>query len=130
MVIIGGLNLGFDVFEHHLAFHIMFTICSTAIAVYALRGLYFSIMAEAQIPLKITGTAVGLASVIGYLPDIFMGPVHGYILDSYTGVLGHKYLFLFTAAISALGIIFTFLFRRATRHPVGTSQSKLVEKSH
>jgi len=116
LVIIGCVNLSFEVTEQHLHSLVMITICSTAIAVYALRGLYFSIMDEAYIPLRVTGTAVGLASVIGYLPDIFMGPVQGYIMDSFQGILRYQYLFLLTAAISVLGLICTFFFRRAVKN--------------
>jgi len=116
LVIVGCLNLSIEVNEQHLYSLVMITICSTAIAVYALRGLYFSIMGEAQIPLKVTGTAVGLTSVIGYLPDIFIGPIYGYILGAYEGILRYQYLFLLTGAISVLGLICTFFFRRAARN--------------
>jgi len=41
------------------------------------RGLYLAIMGEAKIPLAVIGTVVGLPSVVGYLPDVFMALLMG-----------------------------------------------------
>ncbi|NND77445.1 MAG: MFS transporter [Flavobacteriales bacterium] len=109
----GSFGLGF--FEGAVVIHVMFLIVSTSIAVFALRGLYFAIMEEAKIPLALTGTAVGIASIIGYLPDIFMGPTMGYLLDNSPGKLGHQHVFLFIAGIAALGFLITLVFRRVVR---------------
>ena len=46
-------------------------------------------------------------SVIGYTPDIFMGPLMGYCTDTYPGALGHQYLFGALAAFAALGVACT-----------------------
>ena len=112
LMIIGGLSLGLGISSSYVFFQFVFVVVSTAIAVYALRGLYFAIMKEAQIPIHVTGTAVGLASIIGYLPDIFMGLLMGYILDNNPGVLGHQYLFLFLAFLSVVGLFVSLLFRK------------------
>ena len=37
----------------------------TCVAIYGLRGLYFAMFQEGQVPLRITGTAIGLVSVLG-----------------------------------------------------------------
>ncbi len=41
-----------------------------------------------QIPYVHMGTAVGIISVIGYTPDVFMGPLMGYLLDHFPGLVG------------------------------------------
>jgi nitrate/nitrite transporter NarK len=46
-------------------------LAATFIALYALRGIYFALIAESRIPLQATGTAVGVISVAGFTPDIF-----------------------------------------------------------
>jgi sugar phosphate permease len=81
-------------------------------AVYGLRGVYFALFEEAALPVAVTGTAVGIVSVIGYTPDIFVAPAAGWLLDTYPGVPGHQYLFLMMAAASALGLIASLLFTR------------------
>jgi len=83
----------------------------TAAFVYALRGVYFAVFDEGHVPAAVTGTAVGVVSVIGYTPDIFMGPAMGLILDGYPGVTGHQYFFALLAAFSAVGLGVTLAFR-------------------
>ena len=86
-------------------------------AVFGLRGLYFAIFDQAGVPAALTGTAVGMVSLVGYTPDIFMGPLNGYLTDTYPGALGHQYFFAVLAAFAALGLICTVLFARVTRSP-------------
>jgi len=81
-------------------------------AVFGLRGIYFAIFDDAGVPASLTGTAVGLVSVVGYTPDIFMGPLNGYLTDTYPGALGHQYFFGALAAFAALGLCCTLLFHR------------------
>ena len=47
-------------------------------AVYALRGIYFSLLEQGGIPIAVTGTATGVISLIGYTPDIFMPTLGGH----------------------------------------------------
>ncbi|WP_425392488.1 MFS transporter [Ekhidna sp.] len=71
--------------------------------VYAARALYFAVMREGRIPLYLTGTAVGVVSVVGFTPDVFAGVIIGFLLDTNPGELGHQHVFLLLAAFSALG---------------------------
>jgi len=75
------------------------------VGVYALRGLYFAVMKELKIPAEHTGSVVGLTSFVGFTPDIFMGLIMGYFLDTYPGIMGHQLLFLFSTVCAMLGII-------------------------
>jgi len=88
------------------------TLIITAIGTYALRAVYYAVMEEGEIPFFITGTAVGLISLVGYTPDIFVGPVMGYFLDSSEGIWGHQQLFLFLASFCLLGLWATYRFRK------------------
>ncbi len=90
-------------------------IIGTSAAVHALRGLYFAIMQEGKIPLRYTGTVVGIVSVVGYSPDIFMGPLMGKLLDDSPGVLGHQHLFMVVAGFAMVGFFAALLFRRLTQ---------------
>ena len=65
-------------------------------------------------PVALTGTAVGVGSVISYTPDIFMGPLMGYLTDNYPGSLGHKYLFAVLAGFTAMGLAATLVFQWLT----------------
>jgi predicted MFS family arabinose efflux permease len=84
----------------------------TFIAVYALRGIYFSLIEEAGLDRRITGSAVGLISVLGFTPDIFFAAITGRILDANPGAVGFHNYFLLIAAISAAGMAFTLALSR------------------
>ncbi|MFT5999299.1 MAG: nitrate/nitrite transporter NarK [Neolewinella sp.] len=79
------------------------SILVVATGVYAARCLYFAVMESGQIPLVLTGTAVGLISVVGYTPDIFTGPAIGYLLDNSPGAAGHQHVFWMLALFSFIG---------------------------
>lgn len=81
----------------------LISILIVATGVYAARSLYFAVMERGRIPLKYTGTAVGLISLIGYTPDIFAGPTMGYLLDKSPGALGHQHVFWMLALFSFIG---------------------------
>jgi len=81
------------------------SILVVATGVYAARSLYFAVMERGRIPLVLTGTAVGLISIVGYTPDIFAGPAMGYLLDNSPGVKGHQHVFWMLALFSFVGSI-------------------------
>lgn len=98
----------------------LLTIISTSLGIFALRGLYFAIMKEGRIPLTVTGSAVGVVSLIGYTPDVFMGPLMGWLLDRSPGAAGHQHVFLVVFCFALLGMICSLLFHRVTRNqPAG-----------
>ena len=84
----------------------------TFIAVYALRGIYFSLIEEAKLDKRITGSAVGLISVLGFTPDIFFAAITGRILDANPGIIGFQHYFLLLAAICAAGMVCTLALSR------------------
>ena len=81
-------------------------------AVFGLRGVYFALLQEAKVPMAVTGTAVGLVSVVGYTPDIFVNWVGGWLLDRTPGVGGHQDFFWFLASFAAIGLVAGVLFDR------------------
>ena len=94
------------------AFLFFMSIVVIAIGIYATRSLYFAVMQSGKIPLKYTGTAVGLVSLVGYTPDIFSGPMLGYLLDNNPGELGFQYVFWVMAGFSLVGAIAAYLYHR------------------
>ena len=83
----------------------------TCVAIFGLRGIYFALFEEASVPLAATGTAVGLVSVIGYTPDIFVNLFGGWLLDRTPGLGGHQHFFFFLTASSLVGLLATAAFR-------------------
>lgn len=81
-------------------------------AFFGLRGLYYALFEEAKVPAAVTGTAVGLVSVIGFTPDIFVNYVAGLLIDASPGVAGHQHFFWFLSAFSAAGVIASYVLMR------------------
>jgi predicted MFS family arabinose efflux permease len=79
------------------------------LAIYAIRGIYFSVMEDLRIPATIAGSAVGMASVIGFTPDFITFKLAGPILDKYPGAAGYKYLFTGGAVVAAVGLVICVL---------------------
>lgn len=74
------------------------------LAVYALRGIYFALFEEINIPLKRTGTTIGLVSLVGYTPDVFFNSIAGRIIDASPGTVGFSNFFLFLGICAVVGI--------------------------
>ncbi len=91
------------------------------IAIFGLRGLYFALFEETRVPPIMTGTAVGIVSVLGYTPDIFTTLVAGILIDTYPGVPGHQYFFMFLAAFATVGLVATFLLSRLIQRSARTA---------
>jgi len=124
LMLIGGMVFGFAVSPEStsgttLFVEVFISVVTTSLAVFALRGLYFAVMEEGEIPLGATGTAVGIASVIGYLPDVYMGPLMGKLLDDSPGIAGHQQVFLLMAGFAVLGSVAALVLRLFTRTEKG-----------
>lgn len=93
---------------------------------YALRGLYYALLEEANVPPVVTGTAVGFISVIGYTPEIFTNYAAGVFIEGTPGPAGFQHFFWFLAAFAFVGVgAATALARllRVRSGPAGLSES-------
>lgn len=109
-----GLTLGAPA---SLAWVALILMTASLVGIYGLRGVYFAVMQEAKIPPLATGTAVGILSVVGYTPDVFMSPLMGYLLDSNPGITGHQHVFMVLLGFAMLGFVTSLLFRREVSLP-------------
>ncbi|MEM9857601.1 MAG: MFS transporter [Bacteroidota bacterium] len=117
LMVIGGLAIYSGVLQPGVATLALFVLASTGLAIFGLRGLYYALFQESKIPLEYTGSAVGIVSVIGFTPDIFFGPLMGYILDSAPGAAGHENLFGLLSLFSLLGFWISIRFKKPSFFP-------------
>jgi len=75
----------------------------------------FALLEETQTPKYLTGTTVGLVSVIGYTPDVYVAAVAGYLIDQNPGLLGFQHLFLLLLVFSIVGALAAVAFTRQAR---------------
>ncbi len=71
-------------------------------------GVVFSSVSEAGIPRIMTGTAIGIASIIGYLPDSIYSVIFGSWMDKH-GAGGYNYIFTFLICTGILGAVLAFI---------------------
>lgn len=81
---------------------------------YCNYGIVFSLMDDGGIPMEVSGTAIGLISTIGYLPEVFCPSVAGIILDTYSEA-GYKYYFLAMGVIMLIGIVGIMIWNRSIK---------------
>ena len=111
--VIGGTLFATGIIEPSTTALFFLSVIVIAVGVYSARTLYFAVMEEGKIPLVLTGTAVGLISVIGYTPDIFAGPAYGYLLDAHPGEeLGFQNVFWMLTAFALVGGIASVMYYR------------------
>jgi sugar phosphate permease len=108
----GSLAISSEIVPLGTAWILISTIVATSVGVYALRGLYFALLAEGSVPMAYTGAAIGVISFVGYTPDVFMGPLMGVLLDGSPGVPGHRHVFMVVAAFAVVGLLAAVTFRR------------------
>lgn len=87
-----------------------------AFTCYASRGLYFACPGEARTPTFIMGTTVGICSVIGFMPDVFVYPVVGHWQDTLPAAEAYRNMWLMGLSAVCMVIVFTFLLSRKIRH--------------
>jgi len=66
-------------------------------------ALTWAMMSEGNIPEQYSGTAAGIISTVGYLPEIFCSLLAGILIDGYPGVTGFRYYFAFLIVMLLLG---------------------------
>ncbi len=71
----------------------------------------WAMMDEGAIPSHLSGTAAGLISTIGYLPEIFIAPIAGILVDNDPGVGGYRTFFGILIAFLLLGIVFVMIWK-------------------
>ncbi|MDR1468452.1 MAG: MFS transporter [Spirochaetaceae bacterium] len=95
---------------------LFFTIVVLAgIFVYAIRGLYWSLMGECKIEDKIIGITIGTASLIGYLPDIVLPQFNSFLFKTFGDNGGYNAYFVSSGIIAIVGIILVVVFGKLSK---------------
>ena len=114
-MLIGALIFSFGFIKPEMNLIFFMSLVILAVGTYSIRALYFAVLKEANIAFALTGTAVGIISVVGYSPDIFAGPIMGYLLDKNPGIIGHQYVYFMLVIFSVIGLIASIRFARLTK---------------
>ena len=85
-----------------------------SMAVYVFRGLYYATVDECGTPKNVVGSVIGIASLIGFLPDTFYTRLCGSWLEA-DPVGGFKNIFMAACAAMILGLVCAFFADRLIR---------------
>lgn len=95
-------------------------------AMFTCKGTYMSMQVELGIPKHVSGTAIAIATLVGYLPDLFAHKMFGHWIDA-GGTAGYSKIFLFSIATSVVGIIVSiFATRRARKLAANKIEAQAV----
>jgi predicted MFS family arabinose efflux permease len=92
-----------------------------------MRGIYFAPLDQCKVPHHLSGTAIGVISVIGFTPDIFMNTIAGTLLENYPGADGYRYLFIVSLALAAMGFVAAFVLNQHVKKLHKTDKTKFQE---
>ena len=113
ILILASAILGFGFFNTQPVFLSFTVFIFMALGTYSLRGLYFAIIEETKTPIQLTGTLVGIISIVGFTPDIFMSLFIGYILGENPSLMDYQYLFTTFTIIPIVGLFAALGFRKS-----------------
>ncbi|QCP52866.1 MFS transporter [Trinickia violacea] len=95
----------------HSNVSLVFLVLFLGVLTYAIRGLYWALLDDCNVPPHIAGLAIGLISVLGYSPDVFLPLVNGYFTQTFPGALGYQIYFGCVAFMALLGAVAALVLR-------------------
>lgn len=79
---------------------------------YAVRGIYWATLESCDVPDRIKGLAIGVISLVGYSPDIYLPLLNAALLEAYPGRTGYMIYFLGLSAMGFVGAIAAWQLRQ------------------
>ena len=102
-----------------LGWFMVLNLIVSCVGFFALRGIYFALLEESGTPRELTGTAVGVVSFVGFSPEIFMGPMTGWLIrearENGDVLVGYQQIFWILTILSACGMMAAYALRRIQR---------------
>ncbi|MFI3173493.1 MAG: MFS transporter [Eubacteriales bacterium] len=86
------------------------------ISMFMTQSMHFAMMGEHEFTPEATGTIIGIACTIGYLPEFFLAPMVGRILDTYqNSPEGYRMVFMILIGFVVVGMFLTALWMKDTK---------------
>ena len=100
--------------EDSVVIAIVISLLASAFAM-MLYGVMWSILNEIDIPISYAATAIGLASMVIYLPDMFVPAMIGSWLDNYGEEAGYFRMFIFFGLCCVLAVVLSMTLARRVK---------------
>ena len=104
-----------------------FAVATSSVVIYGVRGIYWASFNTARIEPRRAGLAIGLISMIGYTPDIYMPLINTYLIDTYGDTVGFQLYFGGVGLTAIIGGASAFYLLALTKsdapdEPIGSGQ--------
>ena len=70
-----------------------FAVATSSVLIYGVRGIYWASFNTTRVEPRRAGLAIGMVSMIGYTPDIYMPMLNTYLIDTYGTSVGYQLYF-------------------------------------
>lgn len=91
------------------------------------RAVYWAIIDEAGTPKNMVGSVIGVASLIGFLPDTFINTLFGSYLDNNEFSVAYGKIFTFCIGCAVLGLLVSILAERVIKKYKATAATVAAE---
>jgi hypothetical protein len=81
---------------------ILIVVLTVGLLTFAVRGLYWGTLESCNVSNETKGLAIGVISLIGYSPEIYVPLVNGYLVEQYPGRFGYG---LFYGSVALVGLV-------------------------
>lgn len=85
------------------------------LTIYAIRGLYWSLLGKCKIDESVLGLSIGFVSLLGYIPDFLAPVISTWLLATFGDSTGGSAFFILNAALGILGIITIIILKSLLR---------------
>lgn len=86
------------------------------IFLYMIRGTYWSLLGMSKIDAAMMGTAIGLISFIGYLPDIILPQLNTFLWKTFGDQGGYNAYFIMSAVFGVVGIVILAVYSKLNKN--------------
>ncbi len=80
-------------------------------------------LSEVKIPMRIFGTATGILSVVGFMPDVFIHTWFGSMIDA-QGIAAYSSIFGVEIGLAIVGVLCLFMLLRTVKKHMGESEAE------
>jgi hypothetical protein len=90
------------------------------ILTYAVRGIYWATLDSCEVPDRIKGLAIGVISLVGYSPDIYLPLLNAALLERFPGREGYVIYFVGLSLMGFVGAFAASQLRKRVRQNAST----------
>jgi nitrate/nitrite transporter NarK len=78
-------------------------VLAIAVVTSAVRGIYWGSLESCSVSPRVKGLAIGIISLVGYSPDVYLPLIYGRLIEHFPGTLGYEIYFCGIALMGLLG---------------------------